>query len=78
MSASMTLRAGGEGMMVSRRSPVGVSVSAIIKDDGEIGGRGALLTGFQQSETLGVATSVHDGRENATQVEKSQSCEKLQ
>ena len=47
-------------------------------DDGEVGSRGALLIGFQQSETLGVATSVHDRRENATRIEKSQSCDKSQ
>ena len=72
----MTLRAGGEGMIVSRQSPVGVSVSAMIKgDDCEVGGRGALLTAFQQSETLGVATLVHDRRGYAARVENSQSCE---
>ena len=47
-------------------------------DDCEVGGRSALLTGFQQFETLGVATSVHDSRENVTLVEKSQSSEKSQ
>ena len=35
----------------------------------------ALLTGFQQSETLGVATLVHDSRGYVARVEKSQSCE---
>ena len=42
--ASVTLRAGGEGMIVSRQSRVGVSVSVIIK-----GGR---LRGKRQGRTL--------------------------
>ena len=74
-SASMTLRAGGEGMIVSRLSRVGVSVFAIIKgDDGEVGGRGALLTALEQSETLAYITvGEHYSREYATGVKKSQS-----
>ena len=62
-SASMMLRSSSEVMIVSWQSRVGVSVSAMIKgDDCEVGVRGALLTGFQQSETLGVAMLVHDSR----------------
>ena len=49
-----------------------------LMDDGEVGGRGALLTGFEQSETLNVATSVHDSQENAIRAEKSQPCETSQ
>ena len=45
---------------------------SIRRDDEEVEGRGAILIGFQQSETLGVAT-VHDRRENATGVLKSHS-----
>ena len=48
-------------MIVVGRVELAFSVSAIIKgDDCEVGGSSALLTGFQQSETLGVATLVHD------------------
>ena len=53
--------------------------SAIIRgDDREVGGRRALLTELQQSETLDVAMSVHDSRGDAAWVEKSQSCELLE
>ena len=46
-------------------------------DDAEVGDTGALLPGFQQSETLGVAASIHDSQADATLVEKSQLCERL-
>ena len=55
-----------------RRTP-----ATIRGDDEEIGGTGALLTGFQQYETLGVAASTYDSRADATWVEESQSCERL-
>ena len=59
-------------VITCRRTP-----ATIRGDDGEVGGRGALLTGLQQSETLYVVTSVHDSRGYATRVEKSQPCERL-
>ena len=46
-------------------------------DNREVGGTGAFLTGFQQSETVGVAASIHDSQADATLVENSQSCERL-
>ena len=46
-------------------------------DDGEVRGTSAFLTGFQQSETSGVAASTHDSHVDATLVDKSQSCERL-
>ena len=59
-------------MITYRRTPV------IIKgDDEKVGCSGALLTGLQQSETLGAATSIHDSQGYATRVEKSQSCERF-
>ena len=72
----MTIREGSESMIVSRQSRIGVSVSASIKgDDCDVEGWSALLTGFQQSETLSVVKLVHDSRGYATRIEKSQSCE---
>ena len=53
-------------------------IPAIIRgDDGEVEARSVLLTGFNQSETLGVATSTHGSQADATRVEKSQSCERF-
>ena len=50
-SASMTLRAGGEGMIVSLQSPVGASLSEMIKeDDCEVGGRAHSLPDFSSQK----------------------------
>ena len=51
--------------------------ATITGDDGEVEGTDAPLTGFQQSETLGVTASTHHNQAVASLVNKSHSCERL-